>query len=82
MDVTDRPVTILECRPPRRPEYGPDRTRFPIAQLHYTNSRNRWSIYWRDRNLTFNEYDVAGRTPDTQDLLDEIDRDPTGIFWG
>jgi hypothetical protein len=23
-DVTDRTVTILECRPPWRPEYGPD----------------------------------------------------------
>jgi hypothetical protein len=65
-----------------RPEYGPDRTRFPIARLRYTKSRNRWSLYWRDRNLKFHEYELADPTPDIQDLLDEIDRDPTSIFWG
>jgi hypothetical protein len=82
VEVTDRTVTILECRPPWRPEYGPDWTRFPIARLRYTKSRNRWSLYWRDRNLKFHEYDLADPTPDIQDLLDEIDRDPTSIFWG
>lgn len=82
VDVTDRTVTILECRPPWRPEYGPDWTRFPIARLRYTKSRNRWSLYWRDRNLKFHEYDLVDPSPDVQDLLDEIDRDPTSIFWG
>jgi len=33
VDVADRTVTILECRPPWQPEYGPDWTRFPIARL-------------------------------------------------
>jgi hypothetical protein len=80
--VADRTVTILECRPPWQPEYGPDWTRFPIARLRYTKSRNRWSLYWRDRNLKFHEYDRAEPSPDVQDLLDEIDRDPTNIFWG
>jgi hypothetical protein len=39
VDVTDRTVTILECRPPWRPEHGPDWARFPIARLRYTTSR-------------------------------------------
>jgi hypothetical protein len=39
-------------------------------------------LYWRDRNLKFHEYDLVEPTPDIQDLLDEIDRDPTSIFWG
>jgi hypothetical protein len=29
----------------------------------------------------FHEYELADPTPDIQDLLDEIDRDPTSIFW-
>jgi hypothetical protein len=82
VDVADRTVTILECRPPWQPEYGPDWTRFPIARLRYTKSRKRWSLYWRDRNLEFHEYDLADPSPDVQNLLDEIDRDPTNIFWG
>lgn len=82
LDTTDRTITILECRPPWRPEYGPEWTRFPIARLRYTKTRNEWSLYWRDRNLKFHEYDLAPPTPHIDDLLDEIDADPTGIFWG
>lgn len=28
------------------------------------------------------EYDLPDPTPEIRDLLDEIDRDPTSIFWG
>ncbi|MCC5950316.1 MAG: DUF3024 domain-containing protein [Nitriliruptoraceae bacterium] len=63
VDVTDRTVTILECRPPWRPECGPDWTRFPIARLRYTKSRNRWSLYWRDQNLNFRPANTTSPTP-------------------
>ena len=82
LDVTDRTVTIVECRPPWRPEYGPEWTRFPIARLRYTKTRGEWSLYWRDRNLEFHEYDLVDPTPHVDDLLAEIERDPTAIFWG
>lgn len=82
VDITDRSITILECPPPWRPEYGPDWSRFPLARLRYTKSRNQWLLHWRDRNLNLHEYDLADPTPDIRDLLDEIDRDPTNIFWG
>jgi hypothetical protein len=36
VDVTDRTATIPKGRPPWRPGYGPDWTRFPIARLRYT----------------------------------------------
>lgn len=82
LDVDDRSATILECRPPWRPEYGPEWTRFPIARLRYTKTRKEWAIYWRDRNLEFHLYDLVEPTPSVEALLDEIDRDPTCIFWG
>jgi hypothetical protein len=50
--------------------------------LRYTKSRNRWSLYWRDRNLKYHECDLADTRSNVRDLLDEIDRDPTSIFWG
>jgi len=44
---------------------------------------------WADRRVPEHvrdqvrlEIDVADPTPDVQELLDEIDRDPTSIFWG
>lgn len=81
-DVTDRAVTILECRPPWDPEYGPEWTRLPVARLRYTKSRGEWSLYWSDRHLKFHEYDRVQPSTSVTDLLDEIDADPTCIFWG
>lgn len=82
LDVDARSVTILECRPPCEADYGPEWTRFPIARLRYTAARKEWSIYWRDRNLKFRRYDLFESTSSIQAALDEIDGDPTCIFWG
>ena len=82
LDVTAITVTILECRPPWRADYGPNWTRFPIARLRYTKTRREWSLYWRDRNLRFHLYELAPASSSVADLLAEVDRDPTGIFWG
>ena len=82
LDIDQRSVTIQECRPPWKPENGPEWTRFPIARLRFTTARKEWSIYQRDRNLKFHRYDLFDPTPSIQTALDEIDCDPTGIFWG
>jgi hypothetical protein len=82
LDLGDRSVTIFECRPPLEPEeMGSEWTRFPVARLLYTKSRNEWTLYWRDRNLEFHRYDRVAPTPDVGDLIEEVDRDPTCIFW-
>jgi hypothetical protein len=39
-------------------------------------------LYWRDRNLRFHVYDRIGRSTSVNDLLTEIELDPTAIFWG
>lgn len=82
LDIADRTLTILECRPPWRPEYGPEWTRSPIARLRYTKARGEWSLYWRDSNGKFHEYDLVAPTPHVDELIAEIERDPTAIFWG
>jgi hypothetical protein len=82
VDVTDRHLTIVERRPPWRVDVGPEWTRSPIARLRYTNATRLWSLYWRDRNQRFHEYDRVPPSESVEDLLAEIDRDPTAIFWG
>ena len=81
-DVAPRHLTIVESRPPWREGTGPEWTRFPIARLRYTQADRTWSLYWRDRNLRFHRYDQLAPSPHIDDLLQEIDRDPTAIFWG
>ena len=82
VDVTDRHLTVLECRAPWHPGMGEEWTRFPIARLRFTKTQRLWSLFWRDRNLRFHAYDLVPATPRVDELLAEIDRDPTAIFWG
>jgi hypothetical protein len=82
LDVADRQLTVLECRPPWRPEYGPDWTRFPVVRFHYNKARREWAIFWRDRNLRFHRFDPVAPSRQIERLLEEVDADRTGIFWG
>jgi Protein of unknown function (DUF3024) len=77
-----RHLTIVERRAPWRTDRGSEWTSFPIARLHYTAADHSWTLYWRDRNLRFHRYDLLAPSTRVDDLLTEIDRDPTCIFWG
>ena len=50
MDVEARAITILECRPPWREDFGPEWTRQEIARMRYTKSTGVWTLYWPDRH--------------------------------
>ena len=54
----------------------------PTFRLRYTATDTSWTLYWRDRNLRFHIYDLLAPSNRVDDLLTELDRDPTGIFWG
>ena len=82
VDISERHLTIVECRPPWHDDVRSDWTRFPVARLRYTKATRLWSLYWRDRNLRFHAYDLAAPTERIDDLLAEVDGDPTAIFWG
>jgi hypothetical protein len=51
------------------------------ARLRYTKARRDWSLYGSDRKSNFHRYDLQPAA-DVVALLDEVDRDPTSIFWG
>ncbi len=80
--VAPRHLTIVERRTPWREDLGPEWTSSPIARLRYTTADMSWTLYWRDRNLFFHVYDRLDPSSRVEDLLAEISRDPTGIFWG
>jgi hypothetical protein len=75
-------ATIVERRVPWRP-VRPDEpwTRSPVARFRFDPDHRRWSLEWRDRNGRWHPYDIEPAA-DLGDLLAELDRDPTGIFWG
>jgi hypothetical protein len=47
----------------------------------YTAAEKTWTLYWRNRNLRFHTYEPLAPSHRVEDLLTEIDRDPTCIFW-
>ena len=51
-------------------------------QIHYDRQKGHFSLYCADRNDKWYRYDPFESTTDIDAILQEIDEDPTGIFWG
>lgn len=80
-DVRGRSITILECRP-LWSDPNAEWTRMKIAQLRYDDSARLWTLYWADRNQRWHRYWDLDASERIDALLDEIDEDPTCIFFG
>ena len=81
--VVDRhAVTLVERRAPWRPEFG-QWTRSRVARLRWSVSRREWTLSSGVTATTAGTaYEYTAPTTEIARLLEEIDRDPTGIFWG
>jgi Protein of unknown function (DUF3024) len=78
--VRGKSVTIFDCRAPWHPDVT-DWSRVPVAQLRYDPASDTWTLNCADHNSRRHRYDDID--PGTADeLLNEINEDPTGIFWG
>ncbi|TMG63359.1 MAG: DUF3024 domain-containing protein [Chloroflexi bacterium] len=73
---------LVERRPPW-PSQTPDEEwqRIPIARFRFTVDSARWTLDWPDRDDRWHRYEFTGAKT-LAGLLREVDRDPTGIFWG
>lgn len=53
-----------------------------VAKFRYRVKDGRWLLYWSDRNNRWHEDEYRPPARRFQTLLDHVDRDPTGIYWG
>jgi hypothetical protein len=81
-EVAARHLTIVEMRPPSVEPNDGEWTRVIVARLHYRAAEGVWGLYWPDRNARLHAYPRTQPSALVEDLLREIDDDPTGIFWG
>jgi hypothetical protein len=81
VDVRGKTVTIVECRPPWREEYGPEWTRKGVARMKFDVMNNEWTLYWSDRNGRWHLFDLIA-PGSIDEIIDEVEHDQTNIFWG
>jgi hypothetical protein len=80
VEVRGTEVTILEGRLPWNG--GADEwSRSPVANLRFESRTERWTLYWPDRNDRWRRYGDL-EPASIERVLEEIDDDPTCIFWG
>lgn len=79
--VRGNSVTIQDCRPLFHGEPG-EWTRMKIAQLRFDPANAAWALYWADRNSRWHRYHDLEPTMVLDEVLAEIDEDPTCIFFG
>ena len=73
-------VTLFESRPAfGMPEKWVDS---PVAQFRFDPADNLWTLYCADRNSRWHPDMEIDPVKDFDCLLQEIDSDPTGIYWG
>ena len=82
VETAGNSITIWECRPPWRPEYGPEWTRKGIARFRYSPNEKSWTVYWMRSDLKFHRYTLVDPQAGIGPLLDEVARDPHACFWG
>jgi hypothetical protein len=75
-----RSITLYTERPSHK---DPSQwVRVVVAQIRFDEGNSEWELYWADRNSRWHVYDLVEPSENLADLLDEVERDPTGIFWG
>lgn len=57
-------------------------TEVPVAQFRREPGSERWRLYCADRHSRWHAYQGIKPAKSLTTLLAEVDRDPTGIFWG
>jgi hypothetical protein len=78
--VRGNEVTLFEERPAfKQPS---EWVEISMAQFRFNPQDKKWSLYCADQNSRWHLYGLLPPSANFDDLLKEVDRDPTGIFFG
>lgn len=54
----------------------------PVAKATYVRTQDVWRLYWLRSDLQWHGYDPAPEFESLDVLLEVVDKDPLGCFWG
>ena len=73
-------ITIFECRPNwRNPK---ECTKMKVVQFRFSEITGKWSLYFIDRNDKSIRFKEAEPKKKIEDLIDIVENDKTGAFFG
>ncbi len=77
----DGPTIVLyESRP--RFDHPAEWMEHPVAKFRYVKSRHVWLLHCMFSDLAWHRYEPLPEAASLAELVEEVRRDPTGIFWG
>lgn len=79
-EIEGESVVLFEERPEGREPAK--RMRSPVAKLRFVRTTGLWTLYWRRADLKWHAYQPAAPSTDLAALVDVIDRDEYGAFFG
>jgi Protein of unknown function (DUF3024) len=65
-----------------RPSSARNWVRSDVARFRWYQSRREWNLFCMHSDLKWHRYEYRPWAKRFTTLLAEVDRDPTGIFWG
>lgn len=73
-------IVLFERRPrfQKPKEWG----EHPVAKFRFVKSQATWHLYCMMSDLKWHSYEPLPASRDVALLVEEVRRDPTGIFWG
>ena len=79
-EIERQNVIIYEIRPAfmREGEF----TKMPMAKLTYVSSRKIWKLYWKRASGKWEKYEPMDSAREISALVQEIEQDTHGCFFG
>ena len=78
--VRGNSVTLFEEKPSFFVSFG--WVDIKVAQFRYDPKKKEWTLHCADRNSRWRQYHFLEPNKDFEVLLEEVEKDPTCIFWG
>ena len=79
-EIDGHSVSIIEERPPWE---GPGEwTRMPCARFRYVRAQATWTLYWMRRDRKWHLYDPETKKRDLSTLVQVVEEDKNGAFFG
>jgi len=79
-EIEKQSVIVFEIRPVWN---NPDEiTKLPMAKLKYVKSQKVWKLFWQRANMKWVKYEPNVSAKDLKELVQEIDNDFYGCFFG